>query len=229
MSGERDIDGAPGDVSDPAQIRMEFVLRMRERGVANLDVLRALETVPRENFVPRRYSDLAWRDLSLPIACGQVMPEPYVVARMMEALELSEDHEVLEIGAGSGYSTAILARLAGTVVSYERYRTLALEAQGRLAAAGIDNVALHCGDGLAADGVEGQFDRIVIHLSLQEIPQQFLSRLKPGGRIVAARPVQAGQEAGLYLVASAGDGSRDEKFVVRVRYPAPETGVAAAL
>ena len=126
-----------------SQARMAFLLALRARGLADVAVLRALEIAPREVFVPRRHADLALRDIALPISCGQTMPEPYLVGRMMEALDVRSDHCTLEIGAGSGYATAILAQLSGIVLSYERFRSLALEAQGDGAG------ALRALDGLA--------------------------------------------------------------------------------
>ena len=128
---------------------MSFVLRLRARGLADVAVLRALETVPRHLFVPHLYADLAWRDIALPIACGQTMSEPFTLARVMEALRVAPGHRVLEVGAGSGYATAILARLGAEVVSFERYRTLATEASVRLRELGFANARVIHGDGLA--------------------------------------------------------------------------------
>ena len=146
-----------------AQARMAFLLGLRGRGISDIAVLRALEVAPRESFVPRQYADLAWRDIALPIACGQTMPEPWLVARMMESLGVSAAHRVLEIGSGSGYATAILAQLAGEVVSFERYRSLAVEARTRLEALGFSNASIHWDDGLAAAAEAGRFDRILVH------------------------------------------------------------------
>ena len=128
----------PGEAeARAAQAVMAFLLRLRARGIADVTVLRALETVPRERFVPHRYRDLALRDIALPIACGQTMPEAWLVARMMEGLDLAPNHRVLEVGAGSGYATAILARLAGEVVSCEIFEPLAVECAQRLARLGF--------------------------------------------------------------------------------------------
>ncbi|HUZ67233.1 MAG TPA: protein-L-isoaspartate(D-aspartate) O-methyltransferase [Beijerinckiaceae bacterium] len=170
---------APGDRPQPvlpglfeeregaAQETMAFLLRLRARGIADVSVLRALETVPRLAFVSHRYADLALRDMALPISCGQTIPEPYLVARTLEALDLEPSHRVLEIGTGSGYSTALLARLAGEVISYERFQTLALEARIRLARLGVTNARVIWGDGLAEAANEGLFDRILLQGSLK--------------------------------------------------------------
>jgi len=169
------------------QARMAFVLRLRARGVSDLNVLRALEMVPRELFVPHRHADLAWRDLALPIACGQTMPEPYLVARMMEGLKVERSMRVYEIGTGSGYATAILATLAGEVVSSERYRMLALQATMRLEQMRVDNVRVDWRDGLVPASEQGVFDRILIHGSVREISRGLLSALAPAGLIVCAQ------------------------------------------
>jgi protein-L-isoaspartate(D-aspartate) O-methyltransferase len=166
---------------------MAFVLRLRARGISDLNVLRALELVPRELFVPHRHADLAWRDLALPIACGQTMPEPYLVARMMEGLKVERGMRVYEIGTGSGYATAILATLAGEVVSSERYRMLALQATMRLEQMRVDNVRIDWRDGLVPASEQGVFDRILIHGSVGEISRGLLSMLAPAGLIVCAQ------------------------------------------
>jgi protein-L-isoaspartate(D-aspartate) O-methyltransferase len=171
-----------------SQARMAFLLGLRARGISDIAVLRAMESAPREIFVPRQYADLAWRDIALPIACGQTMPEPWLVARMMEALNVGAGHRALEIGTGSGYATAILAQLAGEVTSFERYRSLAVEARTRLEALGVRNASVRWEDGLEAIGALGRFDRILVHGCLDEAPPQILDALEVGGVLVAARP-----------------------------------------
>lgn len=171
-----------------AQARMAFLLGLRARGISDVAVLRALEVAPRESFVPRQYADLAWRDIALPIACGQTMPEPWLVARMMEALSVARMHRALEIGSGSGYATAILAQLAGEVVSFERYRSLAVEARTRLESLGFHNASVHWDDGLSAAAAAGRFDRILVHGCMETIPQALADVLNENGVIVAVRP-----------------------------------------
>ena len=179
--------GAAPTAASRAQERMAFLLGLRAKGIADVAVLRALETAPRETFVPARHVDLALRDVALPIPCGQTMPEPYLVARMMEALQVKPDHRVLEIGAGSGYATAILARLAREVVSYERFRSLALEAQLRLRELGVVNARIEWNDGVEMAAECGLFDRILVHGLLDDVPTPLLEALVEGGVIVAAR------------------------------------------
>ncbi len=116
---------------------------------ADTAVLRALDEVPREYFVPADYSNNAYADHALPIACGQTISQPYIVAYMTEQLEVRPHHRVLEIGTGSGYQAAVLSRIAREVVSVERYRTLADAARGRIATLGFHNVEIIVGDGMA--------------------------------------------------------------------------------
>src|SRR6187401_2355757 len=119
---------------------MEFLLTLRRRGIADQAVLRAMDEVPREYFVETAFVGTAYADRALPIACGQTISQPYVVAYMTEELRVASGHSVLEIGTGSGYQTAVLSRLARDVVSIERYRTLADTARARLKTLGYDNV-----------------------------------------------------------------------------------------
>ena len=165
---------------------MAFLLALRARGLADVAVLRALEMAPREMFAPRRYLDLALRDVALPIECGQTMPEPYLVGRMMEALALDRACRVLEVGAGSGFATAILAQLAGSILSFERYRALAVEAQTRLEALGLSNAQVVWGDGLSEGPAAGPFERIAVH-GVLESTQALDAALAPEGIMVFAR------------------------------------------
>ncbi len=178
--------------ADSAQAKMAFLLRLRARGIADLNILRALETIPRENFAPHRYRDLALREVALPIACGQTMSEPWLTARMIEALDLTPIHHVLEIGSGSGFATAILARLSARVVSVERFRSLSVEAATRLAHLGLTNVEVLWGDGLALPPEQGPFDRILVHGTIEGLPEALFSLLADGGSIVTGRATAQG-------------------------------------
>src|SRR5262249_41292922 len=129
--------------------RMEFLLGLRRRGISNAAVLRAMDEVPRDQFVDGAQADCAYADQALPIACGQTISQPFVVAYMTEQLGVRSSHRVLEVGTGSGYQAAVLAHLAGQVVTIERYRTLAESARHRLERLGLANVTVVVGDGLA--------------------------------------------------------------------------------
>ncbi len=178
---------------DAAEAKAAFHLRMRMRGLQDRAVLRAFDAVPRHDFVPHRYQDLALRDVALPIGCGQTMDEPWLVARMIEALMVEPQHRVLEIGAGSGYATAILAHLAHEVIALERYKTLAASAQERLATLQISNAAVVWADGMALPQDLGPFDRIIVQGLLTESPSRLVAWLKDDGVLVCSRRQGDGQ------------------------------------
>jgi protein-L-isoaspartate(D-aspartate) O-methyltransferase len=183
-----EIDPPPSDESAAlAEAKAAFLLTMRARGIQDVNVLRAIEMVPREIFVPHRYRDLARRHLALPLRCGQTLPEPWLAARMIEALELAAHHRVLEIGAGSGYATALIARIAREILSFERFQSLAIEAAARLARLGFDRAGVVWGDGLAVPSKTGPFDRIIVQGALSEAPANLVALLAEGGVLVMAR------------------------------------------
>src|SRR3984893_14023500 len=128
-------ESAPGleEQAIEAQNKAAFLMDLRARGIEDLNLLRALEIVPREIFVPHRFADLARRAIALPLRCGQTLPEPWLTARVVEALAPLPRRRLLEIGAGTGYATALLARLTREVLSIERFKSLAIEAEARLA------------------------------------------------------------------------------------------------
>ena len=166
------------------------MLLMRARGVRDLDLLRALERAPRGLFMPQRYGDIAGRDIALPIGCGQTAPPPSMVAAMIEALDVDRHHSILEIGAGTGYATALIAQLAGKVLTLERFQSLALEAATRLESFGVANVVVAWTDALGPHAPAGPFDRILIHALLDGPMEAFHERLAPDGVIVAARTIE---------------------------------------
>jgi protein-L-isoaspartate(D-aspartate) O-methyltransferase len=164
--------------------RMEFLLTLRRRGIADQAVLRAMDEVPRERFVEPTFADSAYADQALPIACGQTISQPYVVAYMTEQLEVGSHHRVLEIGTGSGYQAAVLSHLAREVVSVERYRTLAEEARARLKALGYENVDIVVGDGFAGVPDRAPYDRIIVTAAAETIPETLLDQLADGGIMI---------------------------------------------
>ena len=164
--------------------RMEFLLSLRRHGIMDASVLRAMDEVPREHFVTSGYSDIAYADQALPIACGQTISQPYVVAYMTERLAVKPEHRVLEVGTGSGYQAAILSRLAREVITIERYRTLAEAARGRLATLGYGNVEVVVGDGLAGVPDKAPYDRIIVTAAAEQVPQALVDQLGEGGIMV---------------------------------------------
>lgn len=205
--------------------RGALVLALRQSGVRDVDVLRALETVPREIFVPWRLRDLAAKNCPLPIACGQTMMAPGLLARMLEALDLHPAHRVMEIGAGSGYATAVMSRLVREVVSFERYQTLCVEARARLEQMNVVNATIFFADGLAEPARYGRFDRVIAHGRVEDVAG-LVGALAPGGKIVCA---QAGEEGGVdrLVVVTAPD--RDATSLGPVLLGVLALGTASAL
>jgi len=161
------------------------------RFVADERVLDAIAHVPRDAFVPGPWRWAAWRNRALPIACGQTISQPLVVARMCELLELRPEDRVLEVGTGSGYHAAVLAQLAARVWSIERHAELSERAAGNLAAAGVANVTLLVGDGRLGHPEQAPYDAINVAAS-GEVPAELEDQLVLGGRLVA--PVGDGEQ-----------------------------------
>jgi protein-L-isoaspartate(D-aspartate) O-methyltransferase len=163
---------------------MEFLLNLRRHGITDAAVLKAMDEVPREHFVTSTYADMAYADQALPIACGQTISQPYVVAYMTERLAVKPQHRVLEVGTGSGYQAAILSRIAREVVSIERYRTLAEAAHTRLATLGYGNVEVVVGDGFSGYPAKAPYDRIIVTAAAEDVPQALVDQLAEGGVMV---------------------------------------------
>ena len=174
-------DTPPGDGS---VTRMGFLLGLRRRGIIDAAVLRAMDEVPREHFVTPDYSDSAYDDHALPIACGQTISQPYVVAYMSEQLDVKRHHRVLEVGTGSGYQAAVLSRLAAEVYSIERFRTLADAARVRLETLGYDNVHVVLGDGVQGLPDHAPYDRILVTAAAEQVPQALVEQLAQGAVMV---------------------------------------------
>lgn len=205
------ISAAPNDI---AEAKAAFVLQLRARGIRDLALLRAMEKVPRDIFVPHRYADLAARELSIPIGCGQTLSEPWLVARMIESLALAPDHRLLEIGTGSGYATAVLAAIVQTMVtSVERFHSLAIAARLRLESIGVGNATIVFGDGLAMTPDSGPFDRILVHGSVEEVPPSLAAVLAANGRIVLGKPDPTAKHRQVLVeITRTGDGSLAEQM-----------------
>jgi len=159
--------------------------QLRGRDITDPRVLAAMVDVPREQFVPPDHRQKAHGDHPLPIGDGQTISQPYIVALMTQHLRVESDSRVLEIGAGSGYQTAILARLACEVIAVERIAALAGAARRRLAQMGCENVRIHVGDGTLGWPDEAPFDRILCAAASPDVPEAWIDQLADGGRIVA--------------------------------------------
>jgi protein-L-isoaspartate(D-aspartate) O-methyltransferase len=163
---------------------MQLMLSLRQSGVTDRNVLEAMEKTPRDVFVERAFRERAFEDRALPISCGQTISQPAVVAMMIEALSLTPRCKVLEVGAGSGYVCAILARLARRVYGIERHRPLALEARERIARLGLANVTIRAGDGTRGWPEQAPFDRMLVSAAAEDAPATLLEQLRPGGIMV---------------------------------------------
>jgi protein-L-isoaspartate(D-aspartate) O-methyltransferase len=171
-----------------------MVERLRDHyGIRDARSLDAMLHVPRHLFVPEALQSRAYGDHALPIAANQTISQPYIVARMTELLEADKESRVLEIGAGSGYQTAVLARVAGQVYSIERIAELAREAQARIRSLGIYNATVKCFDGTLGWSAHAPYDGILVAAGGPDVPEPLLSQLKVGGRLVI--PVGATRES----------------------------------
>jgi protein-L-isoaspartate(D-aspartate) O-methyltransferase len=171
----------------------EFVLMLRQKGLSDTRVLRAMEQVPRVPFVLASQFSLADDDIALPIACGQSILAPSLTGMMIEALDVAGHHRVLQIGTGSGYAAALLARLSAQVISIDRWRTLADQAHIRLRGLGYETIEVVFGDGMAGHPQRKPFDRILATCALPELSPGLIGQLAPGGIVVA--PIGSGGEA----------------------------------
>ena len=165
--------------------KAQLIMTLRGMGILDSRVLAALESVPRELFVPPALRHHSYENSSLPIAFDQTISQPYVVARMTEALELSGRELVLEIGCGSGYQSAILSHLCRRVYSVERVRPLLVDAENRLRDLRISNISFRFGDGSKGWPEAAPFDRIILTCGCDKIPEILLQQLKIGGIMVA--------------------------------------------
>jgi len=195
--------------------KMMFQLNLRQRGISDQAVLKAMEEVPRERFVTAGDRAHAYRDTALGIACGQTISQPFVVAYMTEQLQVRPGHRVLEIGTGSGYQAAILSKLCREVVTLERFRTLADRARLALAENGCANVEVQLGDGYDVPENLGTFDRIIVTAAMEEIPQALLDRLEPGGILIAPVGPQEGSQMLVRVVREGERFARQELLAVR--------------
>lgn len=168
--------------------------QLERRGITDRRVLEVMATLPREAFVPGASIRSAYDDRALPIADGQTISQPYIVARMTELLAVEPGDRVLEIGTGSGYQSAVLARLGARVTSIERHDDLAAAARARLAALGIRGVEVRVGDGSRGDAAGAPWDGIIVTAGAPSIPEELRDQLAVGARLVIPVGPRAEQE-----------------------------------
>ena len=161
-----------------------LMLKLRQIGISSKEILGCIEALDRSDFVSKSFLDRCLEDIALPIDCGQTISQPSLVALMTQQLEIPQRSKVLEIGTGSGYQTAILARLSSRVYSIERYKTLADMAKKRLERLNISNVTILLQDGFFGYAPQAPFDRIILTAAVEEIPSLIISQLKVGGIMI---------------------------------------------
>jgi len=180
-------------------LRQQMVAtQLRARGISDQRVLDALRRVPRHEFIPEPYRDRAYEDHPLPIGDGQTISQPYIVAIMLQALELKPRDKVLEVGTGSGYVTALLAELTAQVYSIERHPALAAEGQRVLTTLGYTNVEIVTGDGTAGLPAHAPYDAIIVSAAASDLPPALISQLREGGRMII--PVGPAESQQLQLI-----------------------------
>ena len=167
-----------------AEGMMRLVFALRSKGITDQRLLDAFEKTPREFFLDRAFQDRAFEDIPLPIACGQTISQPSVVGLMTHALAVTPRCKVLEVGAGSGYQSAILARLARRVYAIERHRPLARQARARMEALALSTVSIVSGDGARGWPDQAPFDRILVTAAAEDPPSLLLDQLRVGGIMV---------------------------------------------
>jgi protein-L-isoaspartate(D-aspartate) O-methyltransferase len=196
-------------MTDFAGLRARMVERqLRGRGIDDERVLAAIGEVPREAFVPPRLRHRAYADSALPIDEGQTISQPWIVAAICQALELTGSERVLEVGTGSGYSACVLSLLAAEVVSVERHESLALLARETLASLAVTNVELRIGDGSRGVPESAPFEGIAVHATAPAAPPALIAQLGEGGRLVV--PVATGTADLLTLLRRRGDAVETE-------------------
>ena len=171
-----------------------IVLRLRGLGISDRAVLNAIETVPRTLFVPKPWRHQAYTDRALPIDCGQTISAPSLVGLMTVALDVSDRHSVLEIGTGSGYHSAVLARLARRVTSIDRFRTLVRSAERRWLALGIRNISAVVADGALGWKRQAPFDRILLTVAVCAPPAKLITQLSESGILIAPVGAEGGPQ-----------------------------------
>lgn len=228
MADKTPEDDAPHEDGPAGETRRaRLILSLRSQGVTDAKVLEAVEKTPRDLFVPDLFQERTWEDSALPIACGQTISQPFIVGLMTQALKTEGRHRVLEIGTGSGYQAAVLARLVRYVYTVERYRTLLGEAETRFKTLGLQNVISKFSDGFEGWPEQAPFDRIIVTAAAPGDPKTLLSQLKPKGILVA--PVGKGPVQSLNRYTGDGHGGFSKEKLCDVRFVPMLEGVAREL
>jgi protein-L-isoaspartate(D-aspartate) O-methyltransferase len=209
------------------QQKIELVMSLRAAGIRDTRVLAAIETVPREMFVPDAFKDLAYADQALPIECGQTLSQPFIVAFMTDRLKVGERMKVLEVGTGSGYQTAILAQLCRRAYTMERYRTLMKQAEARFKELRLAKVTTVLGDGGKGWPAQAPFDRIIVTAAAKKLPRKLLEQLAVGGIMVIPVEVSPGRQELLRITRT--DDGFERESLMPVRFVPLVEGIAKGM
>jgi len=214
---------------DPSRI-IQLIMTLRRQGITDSRVLAALERTPRDIFVEPTFEKHAYDNNALPIECGQTISQPYVVAFMTSKLDVGDRMKVLEIGTGSGYQAAVLARLCRRLYTLERYRTLLKEAEARFARLGLTNVTAKVGDGTKGWPEQAPFDRIIVTAAAPDVPETLLDQLKPEGIAIVPIDVPPAEGGGQVLAKfTRTDDGFEREDLLPVRFVPLVEGVAREL
>jgi protein-L-isoaspartate(D-aspartate) O-methyltransferase len=205
------------------QRMIRLIMALRRQGIVDSRALSAIEQVPRERFLGEKQTPHAYDDVALSIACGQTISQPFIVALMTQLLELGDRMKVLEVGTGSGYQSAVLARLCRRVYTIERFRTLLKEAESRFAALDVSNITTRLGDGMKGWPEQAPFDRIIVTAAAPTVPPVLQDQLKDGGILVM--PVGGPDEQALTRLKKTPEGFKTETLLA-VRFVPLLDGVA---
>ena len=209
------------------QKKFQFIFNLRSSGVTNKNLLTAMENIPRDSFLSQTFQSHAFEDIAIPIDCGQTTTQPSIIGIMCQALCINRRSKVLEIGTGSGYQTAVLARLGRRVYSIERYKKLSEAAIKTIESLSIANVTILCNDGTAGLVEQAPFDRIMVSAAVEDIPQILLDQLKPQGILVA--PVGRGEKLQTIVRVDKRENSYHYTDLKRVRFLPIQEGTETEL
>lgn len=198
--------------------RIRLIMELRGQGITDAKVLGAIERVPREVFVPDTFRDQAYENMALPIGSGQTISQPAVVAFMTQELKIGERMKVLEVGTGSGYQAAVLAKLCRRLYSIERHRELLVEAERKFRELRINNITAKVGDGTKGWPEQAPFDRIIVTAAAtREIPHALLDQLAPDGLMIAPMGDTA-RDQHLYRFSFDAEGNLEQEKMWPVRF-----------
>jgi protein-L-isoaspartate(D-aspartate) O-methyltransferase len=205
----------------------QLVLALRQAGVRDPRVMEALEKTPRDLFVPTPFRDSAWENFDLPIDCGQTMTRPVTVGAMIEQLDIRREHNVLDIGTGSGFPAAVMARLARRVTSIDRYRTLLERARQTLEHLGVLRVELKLADGLKGFADSAPYDRVLVTGGMSALPKALVDQLAPNAIVLA--PIQRDGVTHVTRLNRSPDGTVHETQLFRGLFIPLQPGLAKEL